>query len=352
MMKWEGIYRHYREFLPEIEDEHIVSLNEGHTPLLRARNIKKFIGADLEIYFKLEGLNPTASFKDRGMTVAVSIAKKKGVEAIICASTGNTSASAAAYAGRAELRCYVLIPEGKIALGKLSQAIIHGATVIQIKGNFDDALKIVKEISEKYPVTVVNSINPFRLEGQKTASFEICDWLGVSPTHHILPVGNAGNIAAYWNGYKEYKKCGKIGSLPRMVGFQADGAAPIVRSKIIQDPDTVASAIRIGNPANWQKAVSARDESGGIIEMISDKEILSAYKAVASMEGVFCEPASSITIAGVKRLAAEGYFKKGDVLVCTITGHGLKDPSLAIEIAEKPQTVKPVYSEVIRVIGF
>lgn len=352
MSKWKGVYREYREYLPEIKDECIVTLNEGNTPLIKAVRIQEFVGADLEIYFKFEGLNPTSSFKDRGMTVAVSVAKMNGAKAVICASTGNTSASAAAYASRGGLKCYIIIPESKVALGKLSQAMIHGAEVIQIQGNFDDALSIVKELAENYPVTVVNSINPYRLEGQKTASFEICDQLGSAPTHHILPVGNAGNIVAYWKGYKEYRGKGKISTLPKMVGFQAEGAAPIVRNEVVKNPNTVASAIRIGNPASWKKAVKARDESGGTIEMISDKEILSAYSAFARMEGVFCEPASAITVAGIKELVKTGYFKKGDVLVCTLTGHGLKDPATALDVTEKPRVVPAQYKEVIRSLGF
>jgi len=352
MSKWQGVYRHYREFLPEIKDECIVTLNEGNTPLIKASRITEFVGAEIDIYFKFEGLNPTASFKDRGMTVAVSVAKMQGARAVICASTGNTSASAAAYAGRGGMKCYIIIPESKVALGKLSQAMIHGAEVIQIQGNFDDALNIVKEIAEKYPVTIVNSINPYRLEGQKTASFEICDALGSAPTHHVLPVGNAGNIVAYWKGYKEYKSRGKISTLPRMVGFQAEGAAPIVRNEIVKNPSTVASAIRIGNPASWKNAIHARDESGGRIEMVSDNEILEAYSAIARMEGVFCEPASAITVAGIKRLVKEGYFKKGDVLVCTLTGHGLKDPSIALEVTRKPVVVPAESKKVISALGF
>lgn len=352
MSNWKGVYREYREYLPEIKDEYIVTLNEGNTPLIRAERIQEFIGADLEIYFKFEGLNPTSSFKDRGMTVAVSIAKMQGAKAVICASTGNTSASAAAYAGRGGLKCYIIIPESKVALGKLSQAMIHGAEVIQIQGNFDDALNIVKELANNYPVTVVNSINPYRLEGQKTASFEICDRLNRAPTHHILPVGNAGNIVAYWRGYREYKERGKIKTLPRMVGFQAEGAAPIVRNEVVKNPNTIASAIRIGNPASWKNAVKARDESGGIIEMVSDNEILQAYRAIARLEGVFCEPASAITIAGIKKLVQRNYFEKDSLLVCTLTGHGLKDPATAIDVTEKPQIVPATYKEVAAALGF
>lgn len=352
MNHWNGVYRQYRDYLPEIKDEFIVTLNEGNTPLIRAARIQEYIGLDLEIYFKFEGLNPTSSFKDRGMTVAVSVAKMQGARAVICASTGNTSASAAAYAGRGGLKCYIIIPESKVALGKLSQAMIHGAEVIQIKGNFDDALNIVREIANNFPITIVNSINPYRIEGQKTASFEVCDRLGSAPTHHILPVGNAGNIVAYWKGYKEYKERGKISTLPKMVGFQAEGAAPIVRNQVIKEPNTVASAIRIGNPASWKNAIKARDESGGTIEMVSDEEILNAYSAIARLEGVFCEPASAITVAGIKKLVRTGYFKKGDVLVCTLTGHGLKDPSIALEVAKKPKVVNAEYKDVLNAFGF
>jgi threonine synthase len=290
----------------------------------------------VDLFFKCEGLNPTGSFKDRGMTVAVSMAKEMGSKAVICASTGNTSASAAAYAARAGMKAYVLIPEGKIALGKLSQAMAHGARVIQIEGNFDEALNVVKEISETEPVTLVNSLNPYRIEGQKTASFEIIDHLGFAPFYHCLPVGNAGNITAYWKGYKEYWEKGRIESLPKMLGFQAEGAAPIVRGKLVEHPETIATAIRIGNPASWKQAEAARDESGGLIDMVTDEEILEAYRMMASREGVFCEPASAASLAGVLKLDRKGFFHDGDVLVLTITGHGLKDPDIAIKASVKP----------------
>ncbi len=270
------------------------------------------------------------------MTVAVSKALEGGSKAVICASTGNTSASAAAYAARAGMKAYVLIPEGKIALGKLSQAMLHGAEVIQLRGNFDEALSIVREISEDYPVTLVNSLNPYRIEGQKTAAFEVCDQLGEAPTHHFLPVGNAGNITAYWKGYKEYQVRGRIGSLPKMMGFQAEGAAPIVRGGIVSKPETIATAIRIGNPANWEQAERARDESGGVIDMVSDEEILEAYRYLARLEGVFGEPASAASVAGLIKTAERGIVKAGDTVVCTITGHGLKDPDNAIGISPKP----------------
>jgi threonine synthase len=336
---WKGVIREYWDFLPLKKEENIVTLLEGNTPLIPSSRIVKEITFGLELYFKYEGLNPTGSFKDRGMTVAVSMAKEMGSKAIICASTGNTSASAAAYAAKANMKAYVLIPEGKIALGKLSQAIAHGAKVIQIEGNFDEALRIVRDISETEPITLVNSINPYRIEGQKTAAFEIVDHLGFVPTYHAIPVGNAGNITAYWKGYKEYRERGKAKSLPKMLGFQAEGAAPIVREKIIENPETIATAIRIGNPASWRQAVAARDESGGLIDMVSDEEILQAYKMMADMEGIFCEPASAASLAGVLKLFRKGFFKKGEVIVLTITGHGLKDPDIAIRVSQKPVTL-------------
>ncbi len=351
-MHWEGVVRAYRNFLPEVSDENIVTLLEGNTPLIPARNLEKKVNEKIRIFLKYEGLNPTGSFKDRGMTVAVSAAKESGATAVICASTGNTSASAAAYASKANIQAYVLIPEGKIAFGKLSQAIIHGAKIIQVKGNFDEALAIVKEISDKYPVTLVNSLNPYRIEGQKTASFEICDVLGDAPDYHVLPVGNAGNITSYWKGYKEYREAGKATKLPRMLGFQAEGAAPIVRGHPIQKPETVATAIRIGNPASWKGAENARDESGGLIDMVSDQEILNAYRLVASSEGIFCEPASAAGIAGVIKLSREGYFKGGETVVITLTGHGLKDPDTAVKQARPPVSVRPEIKEVTRELGF
>jgi threonine synthase len=352
MTAYRGVIRKYRQFLPEVEDEQIVTIHEGNTPLIPAKNLSSFINPSLHIYLKYEGLNPTGSFKDRGMTVAVSMAKKQNSKAVICASTGNTSASASAYAASAGIKAYVIIPEGKIALGKLSQAIVHGAMVIQVRGNFDDALKLVREISQKYPVTLVNSLNPYRLEGQKTAAFEVCDQLAMSPDYHVLPVGNAGNITAYWMGYKEYRNKGYIDKLPVMVGFQAEGAAPIVRGFPIKNPETIATAIRIGNPASWKKAEQARDESGGMIDMVSDKEILEAYKLVASMEGVFCEPASAASIAGLIKMNARNYFKAGANIVCTLTGHGLKDPDTALKTFEQPVIIDPVIEKVLKVIGF
>ncbi len=333
---WQGVIREFRDFLSIKREESIVTLLEGDTPLIPSSQIFKRMRAKVDLYYKYEGLNPTGSFKDRGMTVAVSMAKEMDSRAVICASTGNTSASAAAYAARAGMKAYVLIPEGKIALGKLSQAMAHGAQVIQIEGNFDEALNVVREISETEPVTLVNSLNPYRIEGQKTASFEIVDRLGFAPVYHCLPVGNAGNITAYWKGYKEYWEKGRIERLPKMLGFQAEGAAPIVRGKVVTHPETIATAIRIGNPASWKQAEAARDESGGLIDMVTDEEILEAYRMMASLEGIFCEPASAASLAGVLKLDRKGFFHEGDVLVLTITGHGLKDPDIAIKASVKP----------------
>jgi threonine synthase len=336
---WRGVIQEYWEFLPVRKEENIVTLLEGNTPLIPSSRIAKEVVSGIDLYFKYEGLNPTGSFKDRGMTVAVSMAKEMGSKAIICASTGNTSASAAAYAAKTGMKAYVIIPEGKIAFGKLSQAIAHGAEVIQIEGNFDEALQIVREISETEPITLVNSLNPYRIEGQKTAAFEVIDHLGFVPTYHALPVGNAGNITAYWKGYKEYWEKGRTEMLPKMLGFQAEGAAPIVRGKVVEHPETIATAIRIGNPASWKQAEAARDESGGLIDMVSDEEILRAYQMMASLEGIFCEPASASSLAGVMKLDRRGFFKKGDVVVLTITGHGLKDPDIAIQISKKPTSL-------------
>jgi threonine synthase len=351
-MAWPGVIKHYQRFLSLKKEEHIVTLLEGNTPLIEAARLRDYINPGIRLFLKNEGLNPTSSFKDRGMTMAVSKAREAGSGAVICASTGNTSASAAAYAARAGMKAFVLIPEGKIALGKLSQAMMHGSKVIQIKGNFDEALHLVKEISDSYPITLVNSLNPYRIEGQMTAAFEVCDHLGYCPTYHSLPVGNAGNITAYWKGYKEYKKNGIIDRLPRMIGFQAEGAAPIVRGHIIERPETIATAIRIGNPASWKKAEEARDESGGLIDMVSDQEILSAYKLIAEMEGIFCEPASAASIAGVIKKNNEGMFREGDTIVCTLTGHGLKDPESAIKVSEQPITLPVSLKEVLKVLGF
>jgi threonine synthase len=349
-MAWRGIIEEYREFLPVSDKTPVVTLQEGNTPLIRTTNLQKRAGLDLDIYLKFDGANPTGSFKDRGMTMAISKALESDSRAVICASTGNTSASAAAYAARAGIKAVVIIPEGKIALGKLAQAIIHGAHVLQIEGNFDEALKLVKALVEKYPITLVNSINPFRLEGQKSGAFEICDHLGSAPDFHALPVGNAGNITAYWRGYREYRDRDRIGTLPKMLGFQAAGAAPIVLGHPVEKPETIATAIRIGKPASWKGAEAARDESGGRIEAVTDEEILSAYGLIASTEGIFCEPASAASVAGVIKLYGEGYLKKGAVVVCTLTGNGLKDPDTVFKVARKPLKVKGEIGAVSKVV--
>jgi len=323
--------------------------------LIYSANLSEKIGGGYEVYLKFDGANPTGSFKDRGMTVAVSKALEEGSKAIMCASTGNTSASAAAYAAKAGIKCFVLIPNGKIALGKLAQSLIHGAEVLAVDGNFDEALNLVKDITDRYPITLVNSLNPFRIEGQKTGAFEICEALEGSPDLHFIPVGNAGNITAYWKGYKEYKAAGRIKSLPKMMGFQAEGAAPIVRGRIIKNPETIATAIRIGNPASWKKAEAARDESGGAIDIVSDKEILAAYKMLACKEGIFAEPASAASVAGLLKLSRRGFFRKRSgkkiKIVCVLTGHGLKDPDRAITSLKKPKIIKADINSVVRAIG-
>lgn len=330
-MYYQGLINRYREFLPVDDSTPVVTLNEGNTPLIKADNLAKKIGVDAEIYLKFEGCNPTGSFKDRGMTMAVTKAKESGSGAIICASTGNTSASAAAYGAKAGLKTYVLIPDGYIALGKLSQAMMYGADIIAIQGNFDKALEMVREISDKYPITLVNSVNPYRIEGQKTGAFEICEALGQAPDYHFIPVGNAGNITAYWKGYKEWHKLGKIKELPKMMGFEAEGAAAIVKGERIMNPETVATAIRIGNPASWKFAEAARDESNGMINYVTDEEILKAYKLIASCEGVLAEPASAASVAGL--IKVKHTVKSGSKIVCILTGNGLKDPDNAIKYA-------------------
>ncbi|MDD4941681.1 MAG: threonine synthase [Candidatus Omnitrophica bacterium] len=356
-MIYTGLINKYRRYLPVSDTTPVVTLNEGNTPLIYAPFLSASLGPGFEVYLKYEGANPTGSFKDRGMTMAISKACEEGVKAVICASTGNTSASAAAYAAKAGIRCIVLIPKGHIALGKLSQALIHGATVLQIDGNFDDALTLVKEITQKYPIKMVNSINPFRIEGQKTASFEVIEALEDAPDFQVMPVGNAGNITAYWKGYKEYHDIGKAKKLPVMLGFQAEGAAPIVRGFPIECPETIVTAIRIGNPASWKQAVAARDESKGQIDFVSDDQILDAYKLLALKEGVFAEPASCASIAGLQKLSHSGYFKKqaaaaGAVkVVCILTGHGLKDPDRAIKSIKPPKTVKPDMKAILAEIG-
>ena len=349
-MSWRGVIEEYRKFLPVSERTPIISLGEGNTPLIRAVRLAKKIAPGVDLYLKFEGANPTGSFKDRGMTMAMSKAVENGARAVMCASTGNTSASAAAYGARAGLPVYVLIPAGKIAMGKLSQAMMHQATVIQIDGNFDQALSIVKTLSVAHHIELVNSINPFRIEGQKTAAMEVCDQLGDAPTLHVLPVGNAGNITAYWKGYKEYRAANQTRRLPRMMGFQAAGAAPIVLGRVVENPQTVATAIRIGNPASWQAAVDATKESSGAIDSVTDEEILQAYVAVAGTEGVFCEPASAASVAGVMKLSRQGALREGETVVCTLTGHGLKDADTAISVSVKPKTVQATTEDVARLL--
>ncbi len=349
-MQWEGVINHYREYLPIITDKTpIITLLEGNTPLIRATNLGKQLGIDL--FVKFEGLNPTGSFKDRGMTVAISKAVEKGVKATICASTGNTSASAAAYSARAGIKSIVLIPKGYVAIGKLAQAMIYGSTVLEVEGNFDDALKVVRESAEKLGIEVVNSINPYRLEGQKTAAFEICDTLGRAPDIQVMPVGNAGNITAYWMGYKQYKEAGKISSLPKMFGVQAQGAAPIVYNRIFEKPETIATAIRIGNPARWKEAVQAKEESGGKIIDVTDEEIIEAYKKIASTDGIFIEPASAASIAGLIKLVLSGDIPKGALVVAIATGNGLKDPNTAISTLPPTFTIKPSIEELKKFIS-
>jgi threonine synthase len=333
---WRGVIEEYRDRLPVTDATPVVTLQEGGTPLIRSTRLSDETGC--EVYLKFEGANPTGSFKDRGMTLAISKALEEGSKAVVCASTGNTSASAAAYAGRAGLTCAVLVPLGKVAVGKLAQTLIHGARVLEVDGNFDAALTLTRGLSEKYPVTLVNSVNPFRLQGQKTGAFEICDALGRAPDYHCIPVGNAGNISAYWLGYGEYARDGVIERAPRMFGFQAHGAAPIVLGHPVAEPTTIATAIRIGNPASWDKAVAAASESGGEIRSVSDREILSAFRRLAR-EGVFCEMASAASVAGLLRLAADGVLKAGSTVACVLTGHGLKDPEWAMQFAARPPTL-------------
>lgn len=342
-MHYQGLINKYKEYLPVTDKTPVITLNEGNTPLIKADNLAKKIGIDAEIYLKFEGANPTGSFKDRGMTMAVSKAAEAGANAIICASTGNTSAAAAAYGAKAGMKTFVLIPDGYIALGKLSQAMMYGAEVIAIKGNFDEALEVVREISEKYPITLVNSVNPYRIEGQKTGAFEICDAIGV-PDYHFIPVGNAGNITAYWKGYKEYYSLGKISKLPKMMGFEATGSAAIVKGERILNPETIATAIRIGNPASWQQAEAARDESKGTIDCVTDEEIIKAYKLIASNEGILCEPASAASVAGLIKAHEMNLVEKNTKIVCILTGNGLKDPDSAIKYSQTE--VKKTSSEI------
>jgi len=349
---WPGVIKRYAEFLPVTDATPVVTLLEGNTPLIPVPRFVEVIGGKFDLWLKYEALNPTCSFKDRGMTLAVSKAKERGAHVIICASTGNTSASAAAYAARAGMKCVVLLPKGKIALGKLSQSLMYGATTISVEGNFDDALRIVRELGETGKVEVVNSINPVRIEGQKTAAFEICDALGDAPDFHFLPVGNAGNITAYWKGFKEYQAAGHSDTLPKMMGWQAAGAAPIVDGAPVANPETVASAIRIGNPASWQPAVEAARESEGRIDKVTDDEIVAAYKLIARLEGILAEPASATSLAGVIRAVQAGLIPDGSLVTATMTGHGLKDPDTAIDSAGfEPVNVPPDTQAVLKVIG-
>jgi threonine synthase len=338
-MSWGGVIAEYRAYLPVAEATPVVTLLEGNTPLVRARALEQALGSPCPVYLKCEGMNPTGSFKDRGMTLAMSKALEAGARAVLCASTGNTAASASAYAARAGLRAFVLVPEGKIARGKLSQAVLHGATVMQVRGSFDEALSVVREVAASQPVALVNSVNPHRLEGQKTGAFEVCDQLGGPPDWHFIPVGNAGNITAYWRGYREYKAAGRIARLPRMMGWQAEGAAPIVRGHVVAQPETVATAIRIGNPASWKGALEAVEQSKGAIDMVSDEEILTAYRQLAQLEGVFCEPASAASVAGLARWLQRERPPADARIVCVLTGHGLKDPDTAIALAPRPRTI-------------
>ena len=337
MRSWRGVIAEYRDRLPVTDATPVVTLMEGGTPLIHSGVLSDRSGC--EVWLKYEGANPTGSFKDRGMTVAMSKAVEEGAKAVICASTGNTSASAAAYAAKAGIECGVLVPEGAIALGKLAQALVHGAKVIQVLGNFDAALTMARELVERYPVALMNSVNPHRIEGQKTAAFEICDALGRAPDYHILPVGNAGNITAYWKGYKEEREAERITFLPRMFGFQAAGAAPIVEGHPIESPSTIATAIRIGNPASWEQAVEASRDSEGAIRAVTDREILTAYRALAR-EGVFVEMASAASVAGLLQLLEAGMLAPGTTVVCVLTGHGLKDPEWAIAGAPKPAVIE------------
>lgn len=334
-MMWKGLLNQYRNYLPVNDNTPLLTLNEGNTPLVFLPTLSEQLG--LELYAKTEGANPTGSFKDRGMVMAVAKAKEEGSDTVICASTGNTSAAAAAYAARAKMRCIIVIPDGKIAFGKLAQAVMYGAEIIAIKGNFDQALTMVRSMSEKLPITLVNSVNPYRLEGQKTAAFELCDALGAAPDILSIPVGNAGNISAYWKGFLEYDSIHQTG-LPQMHGFEAEGAAAIVRNQVIENPETIATAIRIGNPASWDKAVKAAEQSNGFIDEVTDEEIIEAYQLLAKTEGIFAEPASCASIAGLIKSAKKGVYQKGAKAVAVLTGNGLKDPNVAVDLSE----IKPI----------
>jgi threonine synthase len=351
LTRWPGLIEHYRRFLPVGDSTPVVTLNEGNTPLIESPPLADRVGQNVKVYLKFEGANPTGSFKDRGMTVAMSKALGEGVRKVICASTGNTAAAAAAYAARAGLQAYVLIPKGAVALGKLSQSVMHGARVIEIIGNFDICLKVVRDLAERDPLRIrlVNSVNPDRIAGQKTGAFEVCDQLGDAPTHHFLPVGNAGNITAYWAGYQEYEAEGLSSHLPKMMGYQAAESAPIVLGHAIDDPHTVATAIKIGNPASWSGAATARDESGGLIDMVTDAEILAAYRLIAA-QGIFAEPASAASVAGLLKFGATGGLKPGSIAVCTLTGHGLKDPDTALKNLSNTLLVEPDLDKVIKIL--
>jgi threonine synthase len=346
---WRGLIEEYRDRLPVSDATPVVTLREGGTPLVYACTLSEMVGC--EVWLKYDGANPTGSFKDRGMTMAISKAAEAGARVVICASTGNTSASAAAYATKAGMGSAVLVPQGKIAMGKLAQAVVHGATLLQVEGNFDDCLRVARELADSYPVELVNSVNPARIEGQKTASFEIVDQLGRAPDIHALPVGNAGNITAYWKGYVEYAADGIAESRPRMWGFQAAGAAPIVLGHPVERPETIATAIRIGNPASWQQAEAARDDSGGVVEAVTDEEILAAYRLLAAREGLFCEPASAASVAGVLTKHAAGELDAGQVIVCTLTGNGLKDTQWALEGAQDPVVIPVDAAAAARALG-
>jgi threonine synthase len=349
---WPGLIEAYRPFLPVTDQTPVVTLLEGNTPLIPVPSIAASIGQSVRVFVKYDGLNPTGSFKDRGMTMAVSKAKESGTEAVICASTGNTSAAAAAYARRAGLRAFVVIPDGYVALGKLAQALLYGAKVLSIKGNFDNALDIVRQVSDHYPITLVNSVNPYRLEGQKTGAFEIVDVLGNAPDWLCIPVGNAGNITAYWMGFCDYHQAGQCDRLPRMMGFQAAGAAPIVNGHPIDHPETLATAIRIGNPASWDKAVAAQQASQGEFHAVTDEEILAAYQRLAAEEGIFCEPASAASVAGL--LKVKDQVPEGAMVVCVLTGNGLKDPEIAIRRCadQKAEGLEPTLEAVAKAMGF
>ncbi len=349
--QWKGLINSYMEWLPVTDKTPIITLNEGGTPLIQIKSLEKIIGRNSKIFIKYDGLNPTGSFKDRGMTMAISKAKEAKSEAVICASTGNTSASAAAYARRGGMRAFVLIPEGYVAQGKLAQALVYGAEIISIKGNFDDALEIVQEISKKFPITLVNSVNPYRLQGQKTAAFEIIDYLDEAPDYLCIPMGNAGNITAYWMGFNEYLKEKKSTKLPIMMGFQAKGSAPLVENKIIKNPNTIATAIRIGNPVNREKAIVVKNESNGLFESVTDKEIIEAYQLLGN-EGIFCEPASAASVAGLIKNKIK--IKENSTIVCVLTGNGLKDPECAIKNnkAKMYSNINPNLEKIAKTMGF